>query len=146
MICCKDRKKLLFAAALRFYTRSGSVLITSNWASVASVSNSVKSWVSQNSPIFSSESALEMLLSLFSSIGFAFFVAHVASADDNGGLTRRFVNEKDRKISAAKRLTKCTAEDAEVFQVVGFKCSFLNHIFCDMQGVPFTSVLRKGQE
>jgi hypothetical protein len=37
------------------------------------------------------------------------FVAHIASADDNGGLARRFVNEKkDRKLSAAERLTKRT--------------------------------------
>src|SRR5437879_1173231 len=50
----------------------GTVLITSNCASGASVSNSVKSWVSQNSPIFSSESALEMLLNLFSAIGLSF--------------------------------------------------------------------------
>src|SRR6266404_4552570 len=85
---------------------TGTVEVTSNSASGALVSNSVKSWLSQNSPIFSSASAFEMLLSLFSAIGFALLVAHVASADDDGGFAGRFVNEKDRKISASQRLTK----------------------------------------
>ena len=53
-------------------------------------------------PIFSSESALEMLLNLFSAIGFAFFFAHVASADDNGGPCVPFLNEKGRKISSER--------------------------------------------
>jgi hypothetical protein len=45
-----------------------------------------------------------MLLALFSSIGFALLVAHVASADDNGSLEPRFVDEKDRQVSTTKRL------------------------------------------
>jgi hypothetical protein len=44
---------------------TGTVQGTSNSASGASESNPVKSCASQNSPIFSSESALEMLLSFF---------------------------------------------------------------------------------
>jgi hypothetical protein len=67
--------RLFFYLVQQFELDTGTVLITSNWAPGASVSNSVKSWLFQNSPIFSSESALEMLLNLFSSIGFAFFVA-----------------------------------------------------------------------
>src|SRR5437660_1580995 len=96
-----------FSISLSNSSWTGTVLITSNSASGASVSNSVKSWVSQNSPILSSESALEMLLNLFSSIGLAFFVAHVASTDDDCGLACGLVNEEDRKVSTAQRLSKC---------------------------------------
>jgi hypothetical protein len=74
----------LLSISLSNSCRTGTVQVNSNSASGASESNSVKSCVSQNSPIFSSESAFEMLLSLFSSIAFAFTVAHVASAADNG--------------------------------------------------------------
>src|SRR5258706_9123545 len=85
---------------------TGIVGVITKSASGTSVSNSVKSWLSQNSPIFSSESALEMLLSLFSSISFALLVAHITSADDRRRFECRLVDEKDRKVSATKSLSK----------------------------------------
>src|SRR6266849_2547514 len=95
-----------FSISFNNSTLTGIVQVISKSASGAFVSNSVKSWLSQNSPIFSSESAPEMLLSLFSSISFTFLVTHVASADDGRRLESRLVNEKDRKVSATKSLSK----------------------------------------
>lgn len=83
------------------------VLEIVNSTSGASVSNWVKSWVSQKFPIASNESALEMLLSLFSAIPSPFWWLHVTSTNDNRCLRIGFVNKENRKVSPPIGLSKC---------------------------------------
>src|SRR5713101_580546 len=73
---------------------------------VARLSKSVKSWLSQNSPIFSKVSACEMLLTFLTPIGSPCLRAHVTGTDDDGGCRVGFVHKKHYDIASTEGLAE----------------------------------------